>query len=354
MSVLGLALGGSGCPALQKLDLCWMENGDEGVAGLAEGLGGGCLSSLRDLSLEVTTRRWGFHAEESVGGRGMHRSGRGFEHRQASCSPNCELRLAGLSRGTGQLPALHTLHCAQHSTIGTEGAQSLSALMSGGGVPSLKDLKVNVEGLGQEGFQPLAAALSSPYVSALRVLHVKFRGVGTANAAAEVGLFSAALTLIRSSPQVGGALGWGSSCDRGGLCVMRCVQLSSLRELRFGDSSRFSDSSFGVEGGRALSEIVVAEKLPSLKTLEAVVVALTDGGVRVLIERWTNHPPPPLQVIDLQSNQLTGELTDSLLAFLGSQRISSLETLCLNNNQGIDEWSKQLLRMSFPEVDVKM
>uniref|UniRef100_A0A0G4HIV5 Uncharacterized protein n=1 Tax=Chromera velia CCMP2878 TaxID=1169474 RepID=A0A0G4HIV5_9ALVE len=53
MSTLGLALGSGGCPCLQNLILSWEEEGDEGVGGLAEGLGGGRLSSLRDLSLEV-------------------------------------------------------------------------------------------------------------------------------------------------------------------------------------------------------------------------------------------------------------------------------------------------------------
>uniref|UniRef100_A0A0G4GHB9 Uncharacterized protein n=1 Tax=Chromera velia CCMP2878 TaxID=1169474 RepID=A0A0G4GHB9_9ALVE len=48
---LGLAFGWGGCPGLQKLDLNWSEEGDEGVRGLAEVLGGGRLSSLRDLSL---------------------------------------------------------------------------------------------------------------------------------------------------------------------------------------------------------------------------------------------------------------------------------------------------------------
>jgi len=60
--------------------------------------------------------------------------------------------------------------------------------------------------------------------------------------------------------------------------------------------------------------------------------------------------PPLLHVINLQSNQLTRELTETLLAFLGSQRISSLETLFLIDNDGIDERSKRLLRGSFTEV----
>uniref|UniRef100_A0A0G4I6B3 Uncharacterized protein n=1 Tax=Chromera velia CCMP2878 TaxID=1169474 RepID=A0A0G4I6B3_9ALVE len=51
MWTLGLALGGGGCPGLQKLDLAWREKGDEGVGGMAEGLGGGRLSSLGDRSI---------------------------------------------------------------------------------------------------------------------------------------------------------------------------------------------------------------------------------------------------------------------------------------------------------------
>uniref|UniRef100_A0A0G4HCG9 Uncharacterized protein n=1 Tax=Chromera velia CCMP2878 TaxID=1169474 RepID=A0A0G4HCG9_9ALVE len=67
LSTLGLALGGGGCPALQKLDLEWVEEGDEGVGGLAEGLGRGGLSSLRDLSLRVTCNQDG---EEEWGWEG--------------------------------------------------------------------------------------------------------------------------------------------------------------------------------------------------------------------------------------------------------------------------------------------
>uniref|UniRef100_A0A0G4IE98 Uncharacterized protein n=1 Tax=Chromera velia CCMP2878 TaxID=1169474 RepID=A0A0G4IE98_9ALVE len=53
LSSLGMSFGSGGCPSLQKLDLSWKEAGDEGVGGLVEGLGGGRLSFLRDLSLKV-------------------------------------------------------------------------------------------------------------------------------------------------------------------------------------------------------------------------------------------------------------------------------------------------------------
>uniref|UniRef100_A0A0G4GQ11 Uncharacterized protein n=1 Tax=Chromera velia CCMP2878 TaxID=1169474 RepID=A0A0G4GQ11_9ALVE len=78
ISVLGLALGEGGCSALQKLDLCWMENGDEGVAGLAEGLGGGVFvvssGSVPQSKMSTVVCR-------GMEGRGMHSSGRGLEHR---------------------------------------------------------------------------------------------------------------------------------------------------------------------------------------------------------------------------------------------------------------------------------
>uniref|UniRef100_A0A0G4HTR0 Uncharacterized protein n=1 Tax=Chromera velia CCMP2878 TaxID=1169474 RepID=A0A0G4HTR0_9ALVE len=86
-SGLGLAFGCGGCLGLQKLDLNWSEEGDEGVGGLAEGLGGGRLSFLRDLSLSVTCSR-------RVGGTRMHSSGGGFEHRQGPFPPVFDSELA--------------------------------------------------------------------------------------------------------------------------------------------------------------------------------------------------------------------------------------------------------------------
>uniref|UniRef100_A0A0G4FNV4 Uncharacterized protein n=1 Tax=Chromera velia CCMP2878 TaxID=1169474 RepID=A0A0G4FNV4_9ALVE len=261
VSGLGLAFGCGGCAGLQKLDLAWEEEGDEGVGGLAEGLGGGRLPSLRDLSLEVTCRRregegeWGGegcialgevlsrgkvpslrtvsldwecnHSFRSlceglargkidppvmvdihlVGGvqdadMGVMRFaeviragkmsglrhvkfaayqllsprvlGEALTHADASLNSLEEAHLLyvsdavmsaffeGLSRGPGSLPALHTLNCSLAGSLRAQGSQSLSALVSRGRVPALRDLSLNLWGIGQEGIQPFAASLNSP------------------------------------------------------------------------------------------------------------------------------------------------------------------------------------------------
>eukprot|EP00820_Chromera_velia_P002062 Cvel_15673.t2-p1 / transcript=Cvel_15673.t2 / gene=Cvel_15673 / organism=Chromera_velia_CCMP2878 / gene_product=hypothetical protein / transcript_product=hypothetical protein / location=Cvel_scaffold1170:13702-15567(+) / protein_length=622 / sequence_SO=supercontig / SO=protein_coding / is_pseudo=false len=301
LSTLGLAFGGNGgCPALQKLDLEWDEEGDEGVGGLAEGLGSGELSSLRDLSLRVTCNQdgegelsgegcvalgevlstgkvpslrnvslvwwcnqsfvslceglsrgsvdppvmvdlgidvkfgegentdlgvtrfaevvragklsglrnvnvlgYGYELLSRAGGRAL---GEALTHADASlnsleklCIP-CQTEevtaafLEGLARGPGRLPALHTLWCPGIRSIRTQGAQSLSNLVRRGKVPSIKELRVNLAGIGQEGMQAFAAALNTSHASALRRLEIIFPGVSPADAAAEVGLFSVALS----------------------------------------------------------------------------------------------------------------------------------------------------------------
>uniref|UniRef100_A0A0G4H4B7 Uncharacterized protein n=1 Tax=Chromera velia CCMP2878 TaxID=1169474 RepID=A0A0G4H4B7_9ALVE len=442
-SGLGLAFGCGGCPGLQKLDLRWWEEGDEGVGGLAEGLGGGRLPSLRDLSLEVTCRRregegeWvgeGCIALGEVLSRGKVPSlrtvslhwqwnesfaslceglsqgrvgppvmvdidlrrvrendtylgvsrfaetiragklsglrkvsfqgyqivnreggelGEALTYADASLNSFEELRILsqtqeataaffqGLSRGTGRLPALHTLHSTHGSSIRTEGAQSLSALVSGGRVPSLKDLKVNLRGIGQEGMQAFAAALGSPHVSALRRLDVLIWREGR-----EVGMFCAALSSghLRRLEELRVGVLRGIE-DVRALCVgLGSGKLSSLCTLHFWDCS------FGEEGGRALSELLVAEKLPSLRTLVVEGSALRDEGVTALIEGWLSRNPPPLQHVDVGYNQLTDRVVNPLLKLLALQRLPALEIFDLLGNFGIHDRSKDLLSEAFPET----
>uniref|UniRef100_A0A0G4H4C3 Uncharacterized protein n=1 Tax=Chromera velia CCMP2878 TaxID=1169474 RepID=A0A0G4H4C3_9ALVE len=244
----------------------------------------------------------------------------------------------GLSRGTGRLPALHTLYCAHGCSIGTEGAQSLSALVSGGRVPSLKDLKVNLVEVGQEGMQAFAAAMSSPHVSALRRLGVLIWR--------EVGMFSVALSsghLRRLEElRVGGI---GGIENVRALCVgLGGGKLSSLHTLYF------CGCSFRGEGSRALSEILVADKMPRLRTLEVGGTGLADEGVRALIEGWMTRDPPPLQHLNFEHNALTGAIMNRVLRLLGSQQLPALETLSLLGNRRIDERSKESLFGTFPEV----
>uniref|UniRef100_A0A0G4F5V4 Uncharacterized protein n=1 Tax=Chromera velia CCMP2878 TaxID=1169474 RepID=A0A0G4F5V4_9ALVE len=443
VSGLGLAFGCGGCPGLQKLDLQWSEGGDEGVRGLAEGLGGGRLSSLRDLSLRVdcgvggegetewagegcralgevlstgkvpslrTVRMdWpcdqsfaslceglsqgrigppllldinfvgvNFHSADPLVTRfaeviragklsglrsfkyqwyprmlsreGWRMFGEALSHAGAFLNSLEELHILfqteeahaaffeGLSRGTGRLPVLHTLHCDDDFTIRTEGAQSLSALVSGGRVPSLKDLTVNLRGIGQEGMQAFAAALGSPHVSALRRLDVSI--------SKEVGILSGALSSRHvcrlEELQVRGLRLIEEVCA---LCVgLGSGRLSSLRTLHIW-FCRFEEG-----GVRALSELLVAEKLPSLRILEVRGTGLADEGVRALVEVWMTRDPPPLQHLNFQDNALTGAIVNPVLRLLGSQQLPALETLSLFGNEGIDERSRESLFGTFPEV----
>eukprot|EP00820_Chromera_velia_P014625 Cvel_24759.t1-p1 / transcript=Cvel_24759.t1 / gene=Cvel_24759 / organism=Chromera_velia_CCMP2878 / gene_product=hypothetical protein / transcript_product=hypothetical protein / location=Cvel_scaffold2721:20871-21980(+) / protein_length=370 / sequence_SO=supercontig / SO=protein_coding / is_pseudo=false len=323
---------------------------DVGVSRFAEVIRAGKLSGLRSFKYDSVPSRL------SRGGWRMF--GEALSHADALLDSLEELRILfqteganaaffeGLSRGTGRLPALHTVHCAHDCTIRTQGAQSLSALVSGGGVPSLKDLKVNLRGIGQEGMQAFAAALSSPHVSALRKLDVTFRGDQPSPAVAEVGMFSQALSsghLRRLEElRVGGL--WVIEEVRA-LCVgLGSGRLSSLHTLHF------CNCSLGVQGGMALSEVLVAEKFPSLTILKAGVMGLTDEGVRALAEGWMSRNPPPLQDLHLGYNGLTSTVVHPLLKLLGSQRMPSLESMKLCGNVQIDSRSKSLLIDAFPET----
>uniref|UniRef100_A0A0G4G0L5 Uncharacterized protein n=1 Tax=Chromera velia CCMP2878 TaxID=1169474 RepID=A0A0G4G0L5_9ALVE len=427
LSGLGLALGGGGCPRLQKLHLKWWEEGDQGVAGVAEGLSSGGMSCLQDLSLEVKCskgcqRDWGgegcsalgevlsrgkvpslrtvslvwqcdqslsslceglsrgridppvlldmhllsgrnsdlglitlagtiragklsglrkFHFE-SFGPESLRREGGGalgeaLTHADAPLnsleklyipSQRAEVTAAfleGLSRGPGSLPALHSLSLP---CVGGEGARSLSALVSSGRVPALTSLRLILSGVGQAGMQHFAAA------------------VGPANASAEVGVFSEVLTSghlhklgelrvegIREIEEVSA------------LCVgLGSGKLSSLRVLGLRDS--LLDET---EAVRALSEVLVAEKLPNLRALEVGMTNLSTKGVEALVESWMSRDPPPLEHVDLGLNQLTGSVVNPLLRLLGSQRLSALETLRVDRNFEMDK-RVQALFEAFPEV----
>uniref|UniRef100_A0A0G4HGZ4 Uncharacterized protein n=1 Tax=Chromera velia CCMP2878 TaxID=1169474 RepID=A0A0G4HGZ4_9ALVE len=450
LSELGLALGGGKCLCLETLDLRWKEVGDEGVGGLADGLGMGGLPSLRHLYLEI---RCGQRAAEEGGGcvslgeilstnkvpslrsvyldwtfdesfaalcEGLSRGsvsppllvemwledargpdsdggaiklaeviragklsglrtlrlmgfdgvsrpvgvelGEAMTHSAASLHFLEEMGvywrggctadfLEGLSRGTGSLPRLHTFSFPHFgSTIGTVGAQSLSALMAAGRVPALRDLTPSLNGIREEGMQAFAAALSSPNVTALRNLELKF-GVadGAANVVAHVNMLSVVLSSGRLRRLEDLCLsGLGTIEEVLSLCVgLGSGELSSLRKLQI------RDSKLGVEGGRALSEVLIAQKLPCLRAFGAQKAMLTDGGVSALLDGWTSRDPPPLHHLNFLSNSLTNEVVDPLLRLFDSQRVPALESVNLDCNSGI-EYGRgkpgRLLRLAFQEM----
>uniref|UniRef100_A0A0G4GV18 Uncharacterized protein n=1 Tax=Chromera velia CCMP2878 TaxID=1169474 RepID=A0A0G4GV18_9ALVE len=445
LSILGLALGGGGCPRLQDLALDWEEEGDVGVGGIAEGLGGGRLPSLQNVSLLVRcvdgegggegegggcvalgevlstgkvpslrslTLTWdksqGFRSLceglsrgridppvmvdlslwrgaddlgvtslaqviragklsglQKVCFQGLYRLspagggmfGECLSHAEASLNSLEELDmnyqrretvsafLGGLLEGSGRLPALHSLQWSSDRAITPEDAQSLSALVNGGTFPFLRNLTLDLSGIGQQRFRALTAALSSPNVSALRRLDVRFRGMAPPNAAAEVGLFSAALTCghLRRLEEL---------CVRGlyvieevrALCEgLGSGRLSSLQKLGL------SGIRLETDGGRALSEVLVAEKLPCLRRLDAFNALLSDEGLIALVDGWLSHPPAPLEELNLQFNRLTREVADALFTLLGSRQMP-LQTVHLYGNFEISERERRLLSQGFPDI----
>uniref|UniRef100_A0A0G4G1D9 EF-hand domain-containing protein n=1 Tax=Chromera velia CCMP2878 TaxID=1169474 RepID=A0A0G4G1D9_9ALVE len=452
MSILGAALGSGGCPSLEKLDLDWIEEGDEGVRGLAEGLGGERLPCLRDLYLSlVSDYPWegggegcvalgevlstnkvpslrsvklcwsmneslvplceglsrgrvgpptklemklmpageGCNVKAGVSGlaqvirkgklSGLYRLtlrpedgvvsdaeweafGEAFTHAEASleslqslCLQNGSYMnhydwfsafLNGMSRGSGRLPALCSLSCPRRRANSKTGFEGLSALVRNGNIPSLGDLKVDLNGLGHERAQTFGSALSSPHISSLRRLDVSLADPFPPFAVDEVRVLSGGLNS-------GHLQGLKELCVRGlivtdnvrALCVgLGSGKLTSLRKLNL------NYSPLRPAGGRALSEVFVAEKLPSLQTFEASGAQLEDEGLRALIEGWMTRSPPPLRRLDLWGNRFTGAVAEDLLALLGSKRMPSLDSVILRPGQDFDEKWRRSLSEAFPDV----
>uniref|UniRef100_A0A0G4IDU4 Uncharacterized protein n=1 Tax=Chromera velia CCMP2878 TaxID=1169474 RepID=A0A0G4IDU4_9ALVE len=220
--------------------------------------------------------------------------------------------LAGINRGAGSLKVLRSFLCGTYCSIRIQGAQSLHAFVRGGKVPSLKELTVNLAGIGQEGMQAFAAALSTSHASALRRLEVKFGGVGPADAAAEVELFSVALSsgyLRRLGELSVGGLGMIGEVQV--LCMgLGSGELTSLRKIQL------TGVGFRKEGGRDLSEVLIVEKLPSLRSLDAKWAGLTGEGLRALAGGWMTRTPPPLKHLNLKCTKLTGGVADALSTLL--------------------------------------
>uniref|UniRef100_A0A0G4HAX5 Uncharacterized protein n=1 Tax=Chromera velia CCMP2878 TaxID=1169474 RepID=A0A0G4HAX5_9ALVE len=458
MSILGAALGSGGCPSLEKLDLTWVEGGDEGVGGLAEGLGGGRLSCLRDLYLSlVSDNPWegggggcvalgevlstntvpslrsvklcwsmneslvplceglsrgrvgpptklemklmpageGCNVKAGVSGlaqvirkgklSGLYRLtlrpedrvvsdaewesfGEAFTHAEASLESLQSLSLQtdsymfmsqtdwfsaflkGMSRGSGRLPALCSLSCPRRGANSKTGFEGLSALVRNGNIPSLGDLKVDLGRLGHERAQTFGSALSSPHISSLRRLDVSLGDSFPPFVVDEVRVLS-------------GGLSSGHLQGLRELCVTGLFVADNVRALCVGLGSGkltslwkldLNHNYLGPEGGRALSELVsevlVAEKLPSLQTFEAAVAQLKDEGLRALIEGWMSRSPPPLRRLNLWSNWFTGAVAEDLLVLLESKRMPSLDSVILSHSDDFDEKWRRSLSEAFPDV----
>uniref|UniRef100_A0A0K6SA66 Uncharacterized protein n=1 Tax=Chromera velia CCMP2878 TaxID=1169474 RepID=A0A0K6SA66_9ALVE len=490
MSALGMAMGWGGCPRLKNLDLEWAEEGDEGVAGIAEGLSMRGLSSLRDLSLRVRCyweekgggqgegegekKRWGdgcvalgeflsthqvpcleivrldwfsnpslcslceglsrgrvppevsmdlrldaddgkfvffpeirrsrserekdlevgmtrlndvIRADKLAGLRKVGLAlgelgylqppqavgvafGEALAHAEflEEVEMNCPFDewfsafLKGLSRGPpGCLSALRSLRFPvvsyNCSSVDAEGAQSLSAIICRGLVPSLSDLKLTLSRTGVEGMQALRDAFSSPHVSALRRLKFSFtpRHPEALQSASndefdrsygdELRILSVAFSSGRLCRLTELKLkGIGGICDIRALCVgLGSGQLTSLRTLSLKRVQFTSGICLdgGVMGCRALSEALVVEKVPALGTLEVVKSQLRTEGLRALVEGWEDHNPPLLRHLNLRNNMLTKYATDPLLSLQRAKTMPSLECVDLIGNPLDEEYVLQ-------------
>uniref|UniRef100_A0A0G4FUW1 Uncharacterized protein n=1 Tax=Chromera velia CCMP2878 TaxID=1169474 RepID=A0A0G4FUW1_9ALVE len=408
LAEVGEALGGGGCPLIQKLNLQWEETGDMGLRALAVGLGGGNLSSLRDLSLEIECGGEGdgsgFVTLGKVLSTGKLKSLRrvslslgsdanvcsfceGFSQGGGLSPPvqvEIEIAASGMANPAvsaladviraGKLSGLRRLYLdifvgynqlgqvggerfgealasaqangSRRDAVSTEGVLSLSTLLTRGRFPALRDLNVNIARVGQEGMQAFAAALSSPAASVLRKLELGFSQATDAGNAMQISMLAVALSS-------------GNLSRLEELCVSALERVADARTLFVGlGSGKLSSlhtlhvrrSRLGPEGGSALSEAVVAEKLPSLKRLDVSGGKMTDGGVRALSEAWMNRTPPPLQCVNLSDNSLTGAITSALLALFGSRQLTALHNLNLSSNAEFDNESKGLLSAAFADI----
>uniref|UniRef100_A0A0G4GQB8 Uncharacterized protein n=1 Tax=Chromera velia CCMP2878 TaxID=1169474 RepID=A0A0G4GQB8_9ALVE len=237
--------------------------------------------------------------------------------------------LEGMARGPGHLRALRVLDLKAF-LIEVGGVRSLSDVLSGNKVPNLEDLKLDVQGVGEEGMQTFVSALSCPQglppsAPILRRLDIWLSG------SAEVSVFA-------------GVLGSGRLCRLKELQIGALSSLGEIRALCLGGlgSGRLSLLSHldleGIHLGeietiRVLSETLVAEKLPSLRWLSLEATDLSDEGVGTLTEAWLGHAPPPLQDLNLRTNELTTAAGLLLRAFLSTGRLPSLERVQIGLDQ---------------------
>uniref|UniRef100_A0A0G4HVW5 Uncharacterized protein n=1 Tax=Chromera velia CCMP2878 TaxID=1169474 RepID=A0A0G4HVW5_9ALVE len=268
--------------------------------------------------------------------------------------------LEGMSRGNAGLPSLRALQCNQAVCVEVppDGPRSLAEVMRK--TPCLRDLDVHFLYTMREGMQAFAATLSSPSVSALRRLTITFCVFDEADLVPE----------LRNGPHqvamISEAINSGHLRRLEELCVKTlariedfhtfCMALGSrkmpsLRRFRIihTSSASWTDERWKVEGGRILSGVFMAERLPSLRTLEMRDAGLGDEGLKALTDAWMNRTPPPLQEVNLSCNALTGAVTPVLLPLLGSKCIPTLERIVLGGNS-IDERSKRLLAQSYPDI----
>uniref|UniRef100_A0A0G4HVT2 Uncharacterized protein n=1 Tax=Chromera velia CCMP2878 TaxID=1169474 RepID=A0A0G4HVT2_9ALVE len=364
--ILGEVLSTNKIPSLRSLELELIsQDGDEGVnravRGFSEVVRGGNLSGLRKLNLEKA--RFEKHDESSRDGGGE--LGEASLHSLEELVLNDQPEIAtaifdGMSRGPGVLPALRSLRCPLNKLKDSEEtrvAESLSAVLTAGKTPSLVNLGVDLLQNSEKSMNAFAGALCSPRISALQRLGLRIGHTGPDGLFGSRKEQSVKVVMLSVTISSGNLSGLVDLCvcfgsqenleDVKALCVgLNSGKLPSLRNLRLKTDPpmlfRLED-----EVGAALSGVLVAEKLPRLRTLE-VRGLLNDTAFTTLMQAWSDQPPPPLHSLLLADNCLS-ESADAVLPLLGSRRIPTLETVNLFGT-GLQGRSEAALCGAFPDV----
>ena len=166
---LGMLVGCGSLPKLQLLDIITDNNGDEGVASLADGLRRGRLPSLRRLAL--------FNAQ--IGPQGATALAPALTKRALPSLKSLSLHnnplgdagLAALLPALRQLPPLRSLRLI-NTNIGDEGVASLVAQPTAGKLKSLKKLDFYGNQITDAGCATLASALRGGVLPALKELEL--------------------------------------------------------------------------------------------------------------------------------------------------------------------------------------
>uniref|UniRef100_A0A0G4I883 Uncharacterized protein n=1 Tax=Chromera velia CCMP2878 TaxID=1169474 RepID=A0A0G4I883_9ALVE len=177
---LGEALGGGGCPGLQKLTLGWNEAGDVGVAGVAKGLGEGGLSSLRSLSLSVRDRK----GEGQIALGKVLCTGKIPSLRTLRLAWGCKESFVSLCEGIAQgrgisPPVLLDLYVSGAGEDSEESLRGFADVIGAGKLSGLQKLCLGafVDTLGRAGWEALGEAVTHPQAALTSLEEFELRNV---------------------------------------------------------------------------------------------------------------------------------------------------------------------------------
>uniref|UniRef100_A0A0G4H2E1 Uncharacterized protein n=1 Tax=Chromera velia CCMP2878 TaxID=1169474 RepID=A0A0G4H2E1_9ALVE len=343
----GLCVGSSPPPMMRlEMDLKDLKSDSEiPLSRFAQAIRSGRVSYLQKLSSEWHSTLMQRSAEE-LGGALTH-SGAGMAVLEEICIPFSHQRteeafFEALHRGQGRLPSLRKLPVLDGRR---RTSSCLAALIRGGKVPSLTEIDVRLVGAQIQECQALALSLASPHAGSLRSIDVSFQlATYDPNVPVKISAFCVSL----ASPHLNKlqALKVRTIGDVPGLLCL-CAglgsgKLSSLSELTL------NDVCLETQAG-ALSATLDEEKLPRLSTLKLIHCSLIDEGLKALTDAWKSKCPPPLEHLDVSSNNLSEGVVESLADLLGSGRIPSLSKVSIGDNK-IREPAKAVLRKGWPDV----